>query len=259
MKISTITAQFEPLNKDKEKALFKEYYTTPSTRKKKEIKDTIVLAQSRHVISIAKVYRDKDDIEDLFQEGMIAVLEAFPIYDYTQDASFITYAKRGIIRQIAKYLRRNKVMKISEQATNKLREINKAKKLLARLNKPITTTEIANITGIKEKTVISILNAISTVELNTTSLDDGEEIINTIEDTNAEQQLEDVLNRECFDLRHIGGIDLSILSPSEVKTLKLMYVDNKTAKEIAKELKTSVKIVTQFKYMALKKLKEANK
>lgn len=258
MKISTITSQFKPLDKEKEKELFKEYYETPSTRRKKEIKDMIVLAQSRHIISIAQVYRDKGDIEDLFQEGMIAVLEAFPNYDYIQAASFVTYTKQAIIRQMAKYLRRTKVMKISEPAVNKLRKINKAKQLLERLKKPITTTEIAKLTNIKEESIISILNAISTTTtLNELSLETDDELINTIEDTNAEQQFEDVLNRECFNARHIGGIDLSILSPSETETLKLMYVDKKTTEEIAEELNTSPKVVTQFKYLALKKLKEA--
>lgn len=258
MKISTITSQFKPLDKEKEKELFKEYYETPSTRRKKEIKDMIILAQSRNIISLAQMYRDKDDIEDLFQQGMVALLEIFPNYDHTQEASFFTYAKRGIIRQMAKYLRRNKVMRISEAAVDKLRKINKAKEMLARLNKPVTTTEISNITGIKEKEVISVLNAISTTTtLNELSLETDDEVINTIEDTNAEQQFEDVLNRECFNARHIGGIDLSILSPSETETLKLMYVDNKTTEEIAEELNTSPKIVTQFKYLALKKIKEA--
>lgn len=259
MKISTIIDSSKVLTKEEEKALFKEYYETPSTRRKREIKDAIVLAQSRHIISIAQIYRDKGDIEDLFQEGMIAVLEAFPNYDYTQDASFVTYTKQAIIRQMAKYLRRTKVMKISEPAVNKLRKINKAKQLLERLKKPITTTEIAKLTNIKEESVISILNAISTVELNVTPSDDDEELINTLVDKKAEQQLEAILEKESFNNKNVGSVDLSVLSPSEVETLKLMYVDNKTAKEISKELNTSPKTVTQFKYMALKKIKEANK
>lgn len=257
MKISTIIDSSKTLTKEEEKALFKEYYETPSNRRKREIKDTIVLAQSRHIISIAQVYRDKGDIEDLFQEGMIAVLEAFPNYDYTQAASFMTYTKQAIIRQMAKYLRRTKVMKISEPAVNKLRKINKAKQLLERLKKPITTTEIAKLTNIKETTIISILNAISTVELNVTSLDEGEELINTLVDKKAEQQLEAILEKESFNNKNVGNIDLSILSPSELKTLKLMYAEHKTTEEIAKELNTSPKIVIQFKYMALKKLKES--
>lgn len=259
MKISTIIDSSKTLTKEEEKALFKEYYETPSNRRKREIKDTIVLAQSRHIISIAQIYRDKGDIEDLFQEGMIAVLDAFPNYDHTQNASFMTYTKQAIIRQMAKYLRRTKVMKISEPAVNNLRKINKAKQLLERLKKPITTTEIAKLTNIQETTIISILNAISTVELNVTPSDDDEELINTLVDKKAEQQLEAILEKESFNNKNVGGIDLSVLSPSEVETLKLMYVDNKTAKEISKELNTSPKIVTQFKYMALKKLKEVNK
>ena len=256
MKISTIIDSSKTLTKEQEKALFKEYYETPSTRRKREIKDAIVLAQSRHIISIAQIYRDKGDIEDLFQEGMIAVLEAFPNYDYTQDASFVTYTKQAIIRQMAKYLRRTKVMKISEPAVNKLRKINKAKQLLERLKKPITTTEIAKLTNIQETTIISILNAISTVELNVTPSDDDEELINTLVDKKAEQQLEDILEKESFNNKNVGNIDLSILSPLQHKTLMLMYTEHKTAKQIAEELNTTVAVIIESKHKGLKRLKE---
>lgn len=247
MKISTIIDSSKVLTKEQEKALFKEYYETPSTRRKREIKDSIVLAQSRHIISIAQIYRDKGDIEDLFQEGMIAVLEAFPNYDYTQDASFMTYTKQIIIRRMAKYLRRTKVMKISEQAVNNLRKINKAKQLLERLKKPITTTEIAKITNIQETTVISILNAISTVELNVTSLDEGEELIDTIIDRDAEEQLENALNNAAF-----GHIDMSILSPTEFATLNGLYIENKTHAEIATELKLTEKQIRMTEVRAMR-------
>lgn len=247
MKISTIIDSSKTLTKEQEKTLFKEYYETPSTRRKREIKDAIVLAQSRHIISIAQIYRDKGDIEDLFQEGMIAVLEAFPNYDYTQDASFVTYTKQAIIRQMAKYLRRTKVMKISEKAINNLRKINKAKQLLERLKKPITTTEIAKLTNIQETTIISILNAISTVELNVTSLDEGEELIDTIVDRDAEEQLENALNNAAF-----GHIDMSILSPTEFATLNGLYVEDKTHAEIATELKLTEKQIRMTEVRAMR-------
>lgn len=247
MKISTIIDSSKVLTKGQEKALFKEYYEIPSNRRKREIKDAIVLAQSRHIISIAQIYRDKGDIEDLFQEGMIAVLEAFPNYDYTQDASFMTYTKQAIIKRMAKYLRRTKVMKISEQAINNLRKINKAKQLLNRLKKPITTTEIARITNIQETTIISILNAISTVELNVTSLDEGEELIDTIVDRDAEEQLENALNNAAF-----GHIDMSILSPTEFATLNGLYIENKTHAEIATELKLTEKQIRMTEVRAMR-------
>lgn len=247
MKISTIIDSSKTLTKEEEKTLFKEYYETPSTRRKRENKDSIVLAQSRHIISIAQIYRDKGDIEDLFQEGMIAVLEAFPNYDYTQDASFMTYTKQIIIRRMAKYLRRTKVMKISEQAINNLRKINKAKQLLERLKKPITTTEIAKLTNIQETTIISILNAISTVELNVTSLDEGEELIDTIVDRDAEEQLENALNNAAF-----GHIDMSILSPTEFATLNGLYVEDKTHAEIATELKLTEKQIRMTEVRAMR-------
>ena len=143
MKLSYLIPTTEYLTKEEEKTLFKEYHETPSLRRKKQIKEDLVLNQCGQIISIASIYKNVDDIEDLFQEGMIAVLESFENYDYTHEASFTTYMRRGIFRQICDYLRRNKTIGLPQAAIEKLKKINKAKELLERLNKPITTEAIS--------------------------------------------------------------------------------------------------------------------
>lgn len=66
MKLSNIVPNTKFLSKKEEKALFEEYYTTPSLRRKKQIKDKLILNQCGQVINIASVYRESDNIEDLF-------------------------------------------------------------------------------------------------------------------------------------------------------------------------------------------------
>ena len=53
MKLSYLIPTTEYLTKEEEKALFKEYHETPSLRRKKQIKEDLVLNQCGQIISIA--------------------------------------------------------------------------------------------------------------------------------------------------------------------------------------------------------------
>lgn len=253
MKLSYLIPTTEFLTKDEEKALFKEYHETPSSRRKKEIKEDLVLNQAGHIISIASIYKDADDIEDLFQEGMIAVLESFESYDYTKEASFTTYTRNGIFRQICYYLRRNKTIRLPAMAVEKLKKINKAKDLLTRLNKPITTDAISEITGIKEFNVIEILNSLTVEELDRLQNDgEGETSrLSQVEDPTAEKALDQVLE----DLTP-PSIDLSSLTTREKAVIELFYYKEYSSNKIAKTLGIKPSAVHEAKSRALFKLRE---
>lgn len=253
MKLSYLIPTTEFLTKAEEKALFKEYHETPSLRRKKEIKEDLVLNQAAQIISIASIYKNADDIEDLFQEGMIAVLESFENYDYTKEASFTTYMRKGIFRQICDYLRRNKTISLSVLAVEKLKKINKAKDLLTRLNKPITTDAISEITGIKEYSVIEILNTLTIEELDRLQSDgEGETSrLSQIEDPTAEKALDQVLE----DLTP-PSIDLSPLAPREKSVIELFYYKQYSVNKIAKILGIKPSVVCETRSRALFKLRE---
>lgn len=253
MKLSYLIPTTEFLTKDEEKALFKEYHETPSTRRKKDIKEDLVLNQAGHIISIASIYKDADDIEDLFQEGMIAVLESFESYDYTKGASFTTYTRNGIFRQMCDYLRRNKTIRLPALAVEKLKKINKAKDLLTRLNKPVTTDAISEITGIKEFNVIEILNSLTVEELDRLQNDgEGETSrLSQIEDPTAEKALDQVLE----DLTP-PSIDLSSLTAREKAVIEMFYYKEYSSNKIAKLLGIKPSAVHEAKSRALFKLRE---
>ncbi len=255
MKLSYLIPTTEYLTKEEEKALFEEYHKTPSLRRKKEIKEDLVLNQAGQIISIASIYKDADDIEDLFQEGMIAVLESFESYNYTKEASFTTYTRNGIFRQICYYLRRNKTIRLPAMAVEKLKKINKAKDLLTRLNKPITTDAISEITGIKEFNVIEILNSLTVEELDRLQNDGGEgetSRLSQIEDPTAEKALDQVLE----DLTP-PSIDLSSLTAREKAVIELFYYKEYSSNKIAKTLGIKPSAVHEAKSRALFKLRES--
>lgn len=245
MKTNNIYPNTPPYTKEQETALFNEYFSTPSSRIKKSIKDKIVLNQVSQVMSIAKTFRDSDDIDDLIQEGMVAVLIAFNKYNPDHDTKFSTYVRPAINGHLIRYLQKNKTLRLPDRTPKILKQINKAKELLSRIEKRITTTNIAELTGLDEQQIIDILNGIQLVELNKLN-DEGEELINTIEDPTA---------IEAFN--SVESLDLSSLTDIQQKIIMRDFYDGYTDEEIAEQLNIAIQTVKQEKLKAFDILRYA--
>ena len=243
MKTNNIYPINTPYTKEQETALFNEYFSTPSSRIKKSIKDKIVLNQVSQVMSIAKTFRDSDDIDDLIQEGMVAVLIAFNKYNPDHDTKFSTYVRPAINGHLIRYLQKNKTLRLPDRTPKILKQINKAKELLNRLDKRITTTNIAELTGLDEQQIIDILNGIQLVELNKLN-DEGEELINTIEDPTT---------IEAFN--SVESPDLSSLTDIQQQIIMRDFYDGYTDEEIAEQLNIAIATVKQEKLKALETLR----
>lgn len=243
MKTNNIYPNTTPYTKEQETALFNEYFSTPSSRIKKSIKDKIVLNQVSQVISIAKTFRDSDDIDDLIQEGMVAVLIAFNKYNPDHDTKFSTYVRPAINGHLIRYLQKNKTLRLPDRTPKILKQINKAKELLSRIEKRITTTNIAELTGLDEQQIIDILNGIQLVELNKLN-DEGEELINTIEDPTT---------IEAFN--GVESLDLSSLTDVQQKIIMRDFYDGYNDEEIAEQLNIQINDVKQEKLKALETLR----
>lgn len=97
------------------------------------------------IVSIAKKYQPKDgtfDLNDLVQEGMLALNSAITNYNDSKNANFGTFAKLCIERRIANYIRsfrRDKNKVLSEAISYDLEEDNLMDKFLAdRSLEPLT-------------------------------------------------------------------------------------------------------------------------
>lgn len=245
MKTNNIYPNTPPYTKEQETVLFNEYFSTPSSRIKKSIKDKIVLNQVSQVMSIAKTFRDSDDIDDLIQEGMVAVLIAFNKYNPDYDTKFSTYVRPAINGHLIRYLQKNKMLRLPDRTPKILKQINKAKELLSRIEKRITTTNIAELTGLDEQQIIDILNGIQLVELNKLN-DEGEELINTIEDPTTIEVFNDVVSPK---------LDLSSLTDVQQQIIMRDFYDGYTDEEIAEQLNIAIQTVKQEKLKALDTLR----
>ncbi len=73
-----------------------------------ELFNQILKSTEKTIYDIAKKYRGCDNIEDLFQIGVIGLLQAIETFDITKEIKFNTYAYRCISNEILMSLRKNK-------------------------------------------------------------------------------------------------------------------------------------------------------
>lgn len=131
------------LTKDEEVKLFTEYNKTKS----KDIKDRIVEANLRFVISIAKMCYIKNNtlsIDDYIQWGNIGLIDAVDLFDITRGFKFISYAVFHIRKEIYKHLNEFRRVKIPSNVINFETKINKfGNKFLTENEFSLTMFEIA--------------------------------------------------------------------------------------------------------------------
>jgi len=90
-----------PITPDMEHKLFVEYHKSGN----REIKNRIIMANLRWVITIAKQYSyPKARLEDLLNEGNIGLIKAFDKFDPTRGTTFLTFATWYIRQEITTYI-----------------------------------------------------------------------------------------------------------------------------------------------------------
>jgi len=95
---------YNPLTKEQEQALFKEYEAT----KDPDIKEKIIKSNLRFCVSVCRSYRVEGvQEEDLFQVACMAITMAFDDFDYKRDNKFISYAVFLIRAKLIDYLNDN--------------------------------------------------------------------------------------------------------------------------------------------------------
>ena len=73
-----------------------------------ELKDEFIEANLRLVLSLVKKFNNRgENINDIFQIGVIGLIKAIDNFDVTQPVQFSTYAVPMIIGEIKRYLGMN--------------------------------------------------------------------------------------------------------------------------------------------------------
>ncbi|MBO6195709.1 MAG: sigma-70 family RNA polymerase sigma factor [Bacilli bacterium] len=214
-----------------------------------KLNDEIISDYEKLVYSIVNKYSNQSNKEDLFQAGMIGIINASKKYDSNTGIKFTSFAYKYILGEILKYLREDRNIRISRDIIRDHRKVMIIKdKIYKSYGRPATIEEISKILKISKERICDVLNY-SEKEISLyKTVGENEEI--TIEDTIYKEE-----NLEREDLINLKEALLE-LTLDEKKLIYDRYFQNKTQTEIAKEKNIPQVKVYRYERKVLDKLKD---
>jgi len=204
-----------------------------------------VLDYDNLVYSIVHKYGKKYDTDDLYQVGMIGLMEAKKNFNDSLDVKFSTYAYYYILGEITKYIRESKSVKLSKDMVKLNKSINKATDVMTqKLGRNPTTLELSLFLDIDEDKINECLLATQEVQSLDYCYDEGNNLYNSIQSDNIKDYL--------IDLRD----ELKRLNPDEKKLIEDRYYNDLTQTELSKITGISQVQISRKETKILQKLKK---
>ena len=149
------TNDLEVLNSKQMEELFK--------NNTKESKDKLVIGNLKLVLSILRRYQNKcDNLDDLFQIGVVGLIKAIDNFDLSFGVKFSTYAVFMIEGEIKRYIRDNNQVRISRSIKElSYKIVNFREEYLKEHNIYPTHEEVCNHFNISEYDLYLILNSLN--------------------------------------------------------------------------------------------------
>lgn len=212
---------------------------------------------------IAKRFNGKAEIEDLEQEGYLALYAAVDGYKPEYGYKFLTYAERCIKQYMIRYIRHNAAAHIPEAIENRLREYKKLVNSFSLCygRKP-TNSEIAHCLGITIEKLDDIYRAERMHQAGSLDSPLSEEESATVGDMvvgDADVEadiIQDVQNRQ---LKEILWPLVDALPDKQGEVLRNRYQKRKTLKETGNDIGASVEQVRHIEAKALYQLRHSRK
>lgn len=219
--------------------------------------------QNRNFIhTIARRYQDNAELEDLEQEGYLALYDAVDGFKPEYGYKFLTYATMWIKQRMIRYTQNNKTIHIPEDEYEKLCKYKKLVNVF-RLNygrKP-TRNEIAHNLGIPVKKVAALIRADymghiesldSYLSENNDSLTIGEMVAGNM-DVEADV-MDDIQNMQ---LKEVLWPLVDALPDNQGKVIRQRYQEGKTLKETGLSVGASIDQVRNIETKALHNLRHS--
>lgn len=243
------TNELEVLSNDEIIELFKKY----QNNKDLLAKERLINGNLKLVLSILKKYTNRtDNLDDLFQVGVIGLIKAIDNFDLSYNLKLSTYACPMIAGEMRRYLRDNNMLRVSRSLKDlAYRTILMKEYLTNKLGYTPTYEEIAKELN---EDVINILVAIEStyepVSIYTPIYSDSGDTIYLFE------QIEDKSKNNDIEDKIALKNAIKKLSNRERDILNNRYIIGKTQMEISDELGISQAQVSRVESNAIKTLKK---
>lgn len=244
------TSELTVLKEEEKTALLKEYRETGN----KAAKDKLIKGNLRLVLSVIQRFTGRgEDVDDLFQIGVIGLIKAINNFDLTKEVRFSTYCVPMITGELRRHLRDYSHVKVSRSLRDLAYKAIQAKeKLILQNQREPDIEEIANEIGEKRADVVialeSIADPVSLYEPVYSDSDDTLYIMDQIGDKNdVESRLDELSIRDA--IRALGEREKNILY--------LRFLQGKTQMEVAREIGISQAQVSRLEKGAIKQIKNS--
>ena len=223
---------------------------------KKKAKEKLINGNLKLVLSILKKYVNKsDNLDDLFQIGVIGLIKAIDNFNIDLGLKLSTYAIPMISGEIRRYLRDNSLLRVSRSIKDlAYKAIQKRDELTNTLGYTPSYKLVAKELGVSEIDVLNSIEAMADpISIFEPIYNDGGDTIYLYE------QLEDKTNDNDIETKLALKKAINDLSIREKSILDKRYIIGKTQMEIASELGISQAQVSRLEKNAIKTLRKTLK
>lgn len=218
-----------------------------------DAREKLINGNLKLVLSVIQRFTNRgENLDDLFQVGVIGLMKAIDNFNIDVGVKFSTYAVPMIIGELRRYLRDYNSIRVSRSLKDTAyRAMHAKEKLTNKLNREPTIEEIAaELEMNKASVVLALESIVSPVSLYEPVYSDGGDTIYVIDQlgdqTNANDWLSEIMFKEA----------VKSLNDREKNILTLRFFQGKTQVEVAEEIGISQAQVSRLEKGALTKIKE---
>jgi len=244
------TSELTVLREEEKIALLKEIKATGS----KEARDKLIRGNLRLVLSVIQKFTGRgEDIDDLFQIGVVGLIKAINNFDLSKEVRFSTYCVPMISGELRRHLRDYSHVKVSRSLRDLAYKAIQAKeRLTVKLQREPNIDEIAAETGEKRSEIVialeSISDPVSLYEPVYSDSDDTVYIMDQISDRNdVDSWMDELSIRDA--IKSLGSRERNIIY--------LRFLRGKTQVEVAEEIGISQAQVSRLEKGAINRIKSS--
>lgn len=241
------TANIKVLNNEETIELFKKYQNGDL-----KAKEELVNGNLKLVLSIIQKYQNRvDNLDDLFQVGVIGLIKAIDNFDLSYNLKLSTYAVPLIIGECKRSIRDNNSLRIARSIKDTAYKTLQKKEELTKLNgKEPTISELSKELKISEYDIALALDSMKApISMFEPIYNDGGDTI----------YLEDQLNddRNIYSKEDVISLKeaLKKLKEKERYVLLQRYIIGKTQSELANELNISQAQISRLEKSGIENIK----
>ena len=220
----------------------------------RDAREKLISGNLRLVLSVVQKFANRgENMDDLFQVGVIGLIKAVDCFDLSQNVQFSTYGVPMIAGELRRFLRDHSAVRVSRSMRDTAYRVLQAKeKLTARDGREPTVEQIAKELDIPRTDVVFAMEAIcDPVSLYEPVFSDAGESACVMD------QIGDTKNTDEHWLEQIALEEaMRRLTPREKRILALRFYDGRTQMEVARAVGISQAQVSRLEKNAISQIKK---